>query len=146
MAGERASKIKSDATLAMLQKVFSERTKGRQNFRLAYAYAVKRKLLSAKITNFVLAFKPEKREMILIQIDADGNPVADRIQLDEMDITHAEKTARGGYLIDSKQLKKPTELFVLASMPDSAEITYQMPVNQEQQAAEFAAMMEEICR
>mgnify|MGYP007111637710 CR=1 FL=1 len=146
MAEQQASEKKSAATAAILARVFAEKTRGRQNFQLAYAYAVRKKLLSARISNYVLAFKPEKREIILIQIDADGNALSDRIQLDHVDIARAERTARGGWLIDAKDLGRPTEFFVPASLPDSAEITYRLPINQEQTAAAFAAMMEQIAR
>ncbi len=145
MAGEKASEAKSKETKRLLETVFATKTPGRQNFRLVYAYSVKKKLLAAKVSNYVLAFKPEKREMLLIQLDADGNSVGTCIQLDEVDIAHAEHTARGGWLIDAKDLKKPTEFFVPDTMPDSAEITYQLPINQEQQAEQFRAMMQEIC-
>jgi hypothetical protein len=145
MAGERASEKKSNASKELLERVFSQKTQGRRNFKLVYAYSVKRKLLSAKVSDYVLAFKPEKKEIILIQIDSEGNTLSDRIQIDEMDITHAEATDRGGWMIDSKQLKSPAEFFVPENMPDSAEITYQLPINQEELAAEFRAMMKEIC-
>ena len=145
MAGEKASEVKSNASKELLEKVFAIKTHGRQNFQLVYAYSVRRKLLSTKISNYVLAFKPEKKEILLIQIDSEGNTLSDRIQLDEMDITHAEATARGGWMIDSKQLEKPTEFFVPENMPDSAEITYQLPINQEQLAASFREMMQKIC-
>lgn len=141
---EMASALKSDASKAMLEKVFRERTKGRKNFKLVYAYSVRRKLLNTRISNYVLAFKPEKQEIILIQIDSEGNALADRIQLDKMDMTRAERTEHGGWRIDSKQLRRPTEFFVPANMPDSAEITYQLPINQEELAAEFDAMMTQI--
>ncbi len=140
----KASDAKSEASKALLEKVFNEKTKGRQNFRLVYAYAVRKKLLTTRIANFVLAFKPEKREILLIQIDSEGNTLADRIQLDKADIARAEATVHGGWLIDAKDLKHPMEFFVPANMPDSAEITYQLPINQEELAAQFAEMMKEI--
>jgi len=143
---EQASAAKSDASHALLEKVFNERTKGRQNFRLVYAYSVRRKLLNTRISNYVLAFKPEKQEILLIQIDSEGNALADRIQLDKADISRAARTEHGGWLIDAKDLKNPTEFFVPASLPDSAEITYRLPINQEALAAEFDAMMEGIAR
>lgn len=143
MAG-KASEAKSGASKALLEKVFAEKTKGRQNFRLVYAYSVRRKLLTTRISNYVLAFKPEKKEILLIQIDSEGNTLADRMQLDRADIARAEPTVHGGWLIDAKDLKHPTEFFVPASMPDSAEITYQLPINQEELAAQFDAMMREI--
>lgn len=141
---DRASEAKSNVSRALIEKVFAEKTKGRQNFRLVYAYAVRRKLLTTRIANFVLAFKPEKKEILLIQIDSEGNTLADRIQLDKADISHAEATIHGGWLIDAKDLQHPMEFFVPANMPDSAEITYQLPINQEELAAQFDEMMRDI--
>lgn len=139
-----ASVEKSEASRQLLEKVFAERSHGRKNFKLVYAYSVRRKLLNTRISNYLLAFKPEKQEILLYLIDSEGHQLASRIQLDRRDISAATRTERGGWLIDSKQLKHPTEFFVPAHMPDAAEITYQLPINQPELAAAFDDMMAQI--
>lgn len=53
----------------------------------------------------------------------------------------SRKTLRGAGEITSSLTDKPLRLMVGYFVPDSAEATYQLPINQHEQAEQFWSMM-----
>jgi len=136
-----ASQKANDRSWALIQNAFAKAVSNASDYILCYGYWMKTGLLSKKMYNFAVGFRAEAKEFVLVQIDSDGNTGGELMTFTKSNVTEVKKTLQGGFKITSSLTDKPLALTVPGFVPDSLEDAYQLPINQQEQAAQFAAMM-----
>ncbi|MCL2023624.1 MAG: hypothetical protein FWG82_04555 [Oscillospiraceae bacterium] len=136
-----ASQKANDRSWTLIQNAFAKAVSNVSEYTLCYGYWMKSGLFSKKMYNFAVGFRADDNEFILVQIDSDGNTDGESMTFSKNNVTEIKKTLQGGFKITSSLTDKPLILIVPGFVPDSMEDAYQLPINQQEQAAQFTAMM-----
>lgn len=136
-----ASDKKSGHSRALIQKAFAAAVEDGAGYTLAYGYFMKNGLLSKKMFSYAVGFQAAGKKLALVPIDSDGNQVGAALRLNADTVTGVKKTMQGGYRISTSLTDKPVELIVPAFVPDAGEDAYQLPINQQDEAAAFLELM-----
>ena len=136
-----ASQKLNDRSWEIVNKAFASAMPEAEGYTVCYGYWMKSGLMSKTMYNYAVGFKADTCEIILIPIDSDGSETGEASHFQKSDITAAKKTLQGAWRISSAFAKKPLELMVPGFVPDSLEGAYQLPINQQEQAQQFMAMM-----
>lgn len=136
-----ASQAKSDASMSIITKALKAKVDNYNDYTIVYGFGMKSGLFSKKMFNYAIGFNSERKELVIVPINSDGDILSDAILVNKGNFTSAKKTTQGGWRIATSSLEKPIDVCVPGFLADSAEDAYQLPINQTDAANEFSAIM-----
>jgi hypothetical protein len=138
-----ASDENSENSWRIIREVFTNNVDDSSTYTICYGYWMKSGLMSQTMFNFSVGYNVDNKEIVIVPIDSDGNYAGDILYFNKDNISNVKKTVKGEYEIKSSITDKPFRFFVPGFVPDSAEDTYQLPINQDDEAKEFMALMKD---
>jgi hypothetical protein len=136
-----ASQKANDRSWKIIRNTFERAVPNGSDYTLCYAYWMKSGLFSKTMYNYALGFRADTWEIVLVPINSDGSPTGAPLRLQRSDVSQIGKTLQGYVKITSSLTDKPLYFAVPYFLPDAVENTYQLPINQHQEAERFYAML-----
>ncbi len=137
----KASQKKSDESWDIIRTAFARAVPDGSAYTLCYARWIKSGLLIKTLYNYVLGFRDDTWEIVLVPISVDGKSVGEPLHLRKSDISKIGKTLQGNLKITTSLSDKPVVFAVPYFLPDFIDEHGQLPINQHSEAERFYAMI-----
>ncbi len=139
-----ASQKKSDESWAIIRTAFARAIPDGSAYTVCYARWIKSGLLIKTLYNYVIGFRDDTGEIVIVPIHPDGSITGEPVRLQKSDISKVSKTLQGNLKFTTSQSSKPVVFSVPYFLPDFIEDHGQLPINQHAEAERFYAMIKRL--
>jgi len=133
----RVSAFKNKETKDKIRKIFTENTESVEYYKIVYGYSMQKKLLSRKVSGYIIGYDKDENKIIAIHIRFNGELIEKPFNFTVENVSNIVVKGKDKVQIFSSLLLKPITITVASSIGTTMESALLYPVNQEEGAQDF---------
>jgi hypothetical protein len=134
---------KDRASHELIEQAFKQQIPDPSPYVIVYGYSMKTGLLSKKIGNYVIGFSEARKELVIIQVDADISDAAQAVILAKDDVISAKFGLQGELKLKSGKLDSELKVTVPPFTSTATEGSYILPIIQKEAAVAFRSFIKD---